>query len=148
MVILVPVIAGDSTIPKWVLAHVTSSRSRNPIGFLSEIRSNQIMAAILGLGVCLGSYQKLEKINFSVSAITPWFVFQTIAIICAVILFFRNSTQARKAYTWLNENKKWSELAELKWNEPAISRMVPGRVTALVFLVLVVVIGFFWVSLQ
>jgi Cu/Ag efflux pump CusA len=142
MVIFVPIVAGDSTIPKWVLAHVTSSRSRNPIGFLSEIRSNQIMAAILGLSVGLGLYQKLQKINFSVSAITPWLALQGIAIICLAMLVVRNSTQARKAYVWLNENEKWSELSAL--HEPAISRMVSGRITAIVFLLLALGIIAYW----
>jgi hypothetical protein len=113
MVILVPVIAGNSTIPKWVLARVTRSRDRKGIakelvfqcmytfsfsGFIAWSRLSRVPEQ---------ERQKALTDPINLALVALFFVL----VFMSVLPFFR----ARK---WLDDHQKWSEVTLLEWQEP------------------------------
>jgi hypothetical protein len=145
MVILLPVIAGDSTIPKWVLAGVPASRDR--VGFTKQLRNQGIRWTLLCLYFCLNTYFRLAKQKFVLNSTNPETLFLLILNVGIVVSSIGAIVQAFQARKWLDKHESWPEVAGMQWHEPVISRLVSGWVTALVFLVLAVAIGLFWVSL-
>jgi hypothetical protein len=135
MVILVPVIAGDSTIPKWVLAHVTSSRSRD--GFLKQLRNGGLIRVALCVYFCFDTYIDLKKVDFVISDLNLWILLRLIALFGIAFVTVKSLFDGWRAYNWLDQHQKWNELAELQWYEPVILRRVPSWVTATIFLLLV-----------
>jgi hypothetical protein len=142
MVILVPVVAGDSTIPKWVLAYVTSSRSRD--GFLKQLRNGGLIRVALCLYFCFDTYTDLKKVDFVISDLDLWILLRLIALLGFAVVVVKSLFDGWRACKWLDQHQKWNEVAELQWHEPAISRMVPGRITAIVFLLLALGIVAYW----
>jgi hypothetical protein len=141
-VILVPVIAGHSTIPKWVLDDVPSSRSRD--GFLKRLRNGGLTRVALCVYFCFDTYTDLEKIDFVISDLNPWILLRLIALFGFAVVTVKSLFDGWKAYQWLNQHEKWAEVAELQWHEPAISRLVSGRITSIVFLLLALGIFAYW----
>jgi hypothetical protein len=142
MVILVPVIAGDSTIPKWVLANVPASRDR--AGFTKQLRGQGIRWTLLCLYFCFNTYQRLVEQKFVLTLADPRTLALTVATLWIVVAAVLGIWRAFQALNWLDKNEKWTEVAGFQWHEPVISRMVPGRVTAIVFLLLVLGIIAYW----
>jgi hypothetical protein len=145
MVILVPVIAGDSTIPKWVLANVPASRDR--AGFTKQLRNQAIRWTLLCTYFCFSTYTRLAEQKFVLSfADLRGLVLIGLTVVtgCIVVTAVVGIARAFQARKWLDENERWPEIAQLQWYKPMISRMVPGRVTAIVFLLLVLGIVAYW----
>jgi hypothetical protein len=54
-----PIVAGDSTIPKWVLAHVTDSRDRK--GLIKSLGEKLTLQLILGFLLLLSNFPLLSN---------------------------------------------------------------------------------------
>ncbi len=142
---LVPIIAGDSTIPKWVLANVPASRDR--VGFTKRLRNQGILWTLLCAYLCFSTYIRLAEQKFVLSFADLRglvLIGFTVLTVCIVVTAVVETVRAFQARNWLDQKERWPEVAQLQWREPAISRMVPGRVTAFVFLLLALGIIAYW----
>jgi hypothetical protein len=115
MVILVPVVAGDSTIPKWVLDYVPSSRDR--AGFSRQLRLTGISIGIAVALCCLGAVNWVL-----VSRIGPInhqrFLVPIVMFFALTVLGVFGYLRTQRARNWIDQNDKWAEVSSLEWQEP------------------------------
>ena len=109
-----PIIAGSSTIPKWVLAQVTSSRNRRGL-------SAYILTTWFVLVSCINLFLLLLAVRLSdnwtwITYLFGWnllyYVLPPLVLTFFGIWKLYICTNAR---SWLDQNRKWSELAKLGW---------------------------------
>jgi hypothetical protein len=134
-----PVIASNSTIPKWVLAFVPASRDRN--GFLKRLYNG----GLVRIALC-AYFSDLKKINFVIANLSLWNLLQLAAFSAIAVVTVKSLFDGWRAYKWLDEHQKWSEVAQLQWYEPVATRKISGWITAAVFLLLGVGIVLYWNS--
>jgi hypothetical protein len=113
MVILVPVIAGDSTIPKWVLECITASRDRKG---MSKAFFERCVFSLLPVGfVVLIRFPQMSSQEIVRAITNPWtFVFLLALLVWAIVA----ALPVVRARKWLDDHQKWSEVALLEWQEP------------------------------
>jgi hypothetical protein len=115
MVILVPVIAGDSTIPKWVLDYVPSSRDR--AGFSRQLRQSGISIVLVVILCCVG------MVNWLLLTRTGPINHQRILVPLLILFSFGalggfGHLRVRRARNWIDQNNKWLEVSKLRWQQP------------------------------
>jgi hypothetical protein len=112
MVILVPVIAGDSTIPKWVLECVTASRDRKG---MSKAFLERCAFSLLPTGfILLIRFPQMSSQEIVQAITNPWTFAFLLALLVWAIMVVLPVIRAQK---WLDNHQKWSEVALLEWQE-------------------------------
>jgi hypothetical protein len=120
---IMPIVAGDSTIPKWVLARVTDSRDRK--GVSGKLRNETLKSVLI-----LAYFTWMGFFRFQTPK-SPGNIFDNLYVrifllILLIGLHFKDLIAIVKARQWLDEYQKWSEISEMEWFEPKPqSIMVP-----------------------
>jgi hypothetical protein len=121
MVILVPVVAGESIIPKWILDQVTPSRDR--AGFAREIRRVSIgiaVAFILVVASIVMWILESQLVN-----VNPWrYIVPTVIFLGFSLLGAAHVSRIRRARAWLDTNNKWVEISMMGWQASAPSPQI------------------------
>jgi Ca2+/Na+ antiporter len=113
MVILVPVIAGDSTIPKWVLARVTSSRDRK--GITKELVFQCLYIFSFSGFIAWSSFSRMSEQERQKVLTDP---LNLVLAALFFVLVFMSLLPIFRARKWLDDHQKWPEVALLEWQEP------------------------------
>jgi hypothetical protein len=109
-----PIVAGDSTIPKWVLARVTDSRDRK--GVSKSIGEKLIFWLIWGVLIFLSNFSLLAE-----QGIVLYFSNNSWRILWILLWFFQlyvGISPDFRARAWLDAHNKWSEITQMEWFEP------------------------------
>jgi hypothetical protein len=110
---MMPTVAGDSKIPTWVLARVTSSRDRK--GLSKSIGEKVIFWLIWGVLIFLSNFSLLAE-----QGIVSYFSNNSWRILWLLLWFFQLYVVISpdfRARAWLDAQNKWSEISEMEWFE-------------------------------